>query len=322
MTVPHRDWHNFRRTMARLEAWGLTDSSVSIHLAGLGAEQVSHLRHEAQHVGGVGPTDYAHPSDAAVRQFRDKLKRLVKLGGKDLVVPESPALGGFGHRIHGGLYNLDSLKHLEVLIALRRGGLLNEMMRTKDRRLIVQVGPGWGGFALQLKALCPNLTLAFLCPPESLLLSSVYLMSLFPDARCAFHGPDDPEVDWANYDFVFTPGADPPSLVGPPPHLLVSVQGFESMTGMEVSGIVEWAYEAGCPFLYSLDTHCADEPDTTAASVFGGAYWSHEIPVMPVGFDEVLDGLAWGATVEAQAQRAAQAEPRYRNVIGWRRRIR
>ena len=71
--------------------------------------------------------------------------------------------------------------------------------------------------------------------------------------------------------------------------------------GAEVVGVVEWAYEAGCPFLYSLDTHCADEPDTTAVSVFERAYWPHEIPVMPVGFDEMLDGLTLGKTVEARA---------------------
>lgn len=322
MTVSDRDWHNFRRTLDRLEEWGLADSSVSTHLAGLGAEQVSRLRHEAEHVGGVAPADYADPSDATVRQFRDKLKRLVKVGGRDLLVPESPALGGFGHKIHGDLFNLDTLKHLEVLVALRRGGLLNEMIRTTDRRLVVQVGPGWGGLALQLKTLCPNLTLLFLSPPASLILSSVYLMNLFPDARCVFRGPDGPAVDWTNYDFVFTPEGGPPSLAGPPPHLLVSVQGFESMSGREVSRVTDWAYEAGCPFLYSLDTHCVDEPATTAVSVFERAYWPHEIPVMPVGFDEMLDGLPRGKTVEARARRATQPEPRYQNVIGWRRRIR
>ena len=322
MTGLDRDWNNFRRTLARLESWGLAESAVSAHLADLGAEEVSRLRHEGTHVGGVAPTDYERPSKAAVGLFCDKLKRLVKLGGKDLVVSESPALGGFGHRVHGDLYNLDTLKHLEVLIALRRGGLLDEMMRAEERRLVVQVGPGWGGFAMQLKTLCPHLTLVLHSPPESLLLSSVYLMRLFPDARCAFHGPGDPEVEWTNYDFVFTPGNDSLFLVGPPPHLLVSVQGFESLTGVEVAGMVEWAYEAGCPFLYSLDTHCADEPDTTAVSVFERAYWPHEIPVMPVGFDEMLDGLALGKTVEARARRAAQPEPRYRHVVGWRRRLR
>ncbi len=112
MTVPDRDWNNFRRTLARLESWGLAESAVSAHLADLGAEQVSRLRREGTHVGGVAPTDYERPSKAAVGLFCDKLKRLVKLGGKDLVVTESPALGGFGHTVHGDLYNLDTLRHL------------------------------------------------------------------------------------------------------------------------------------------------------------------------------------------------------------------
>ena len=131
-------------------------SAVSAHLADLGAEEVSRLRHEGTYVGGVAPTDYERPSTAAVGLFCDKLKRLVKLGGKDLVVSESPALGGFGHRVHGDLYNLDTLKHLEVLIALRRGGLLDEMMRAEERRLVVQVGPGWGGFAIAAQDAVPT----------------------------------------------------------------------------------------------------------------------------------------------------------------------
>lgn len=317
--MPDRDWLNYDRTKTVLQSWDPGDLPISTHLANLGAQEVSLLRHYGYLAGGVAPTEYELSGDGTRTLFRDKLKRLVKLGGKDLLVPESPALGGFGHRIQGHLYNLDTMKHFEVLIALRRGGLLNEMMRAPDRRLVMQVGPSWGGLAYQLKTVCPTLTVVLASAPDNLLLSAVYLMNRFPAARCSFCGPDESNVDWTQYDFIFTPTNCPPRLTGPPLHLLVSVLGFESLTSAEVAVTVDWARAAGCSFLYSLDTHCAGEPGTTAVSVFERAYWPHEIPVMPVSFDEMLDGVVRGKTMAARARRAEQSGPRYRHVIGWRR---
>ena len=38
---------------------------------------------------------------------------LMAMGGDELVVPEHPALGGFGYTVDGKLFNLDGLKYLK-----------------------------------------------------------------------------------------------------------------------------------------------------------------------------------------------------------------
>ncbi len=314
-----RDWRNFERTRALLESWGAGDSSASKDLRGLTASDVGVLRRHAHTAGGVAPDGYERPHERSQGLFQDKLKRLAKLGGEDLLVPESPALGGFGYEINGRLYNLDTMKYYEALIALRRGGLLNEMMRATDPRLVVQVGPSWGGLAYQLKTVCPDLTFVLADAPDNLLLAAVYLMNRFPDAQFSFAGPATPSVEWEGPDFIFISRDHLPRIESLPVHLLISVLGFESMTGMEMAAMVDWAHDADCPFVYSLDTRCSGEPEVTAVSILERAYWPHEIPVMPVSFDEMLDGVVRGKTMRAQAQRARRTRPRYRHVIGWRR---
>mgnify|MGYP006928199384 CR=1 FL=1 len=316
MTVSDRDWRNYERAKKVLESWHLGDGPPSTDLNSLAASEVAVLRRFGSLAGGVPTEDEPAPEEISTL-FRRRLKRLVKLGGEDLLVPESPALGGFGHTVGGRLYNLDTLKHFEALTALRRGGLLNELMRATDQRVVMQMGPNWGGFAYQLKTLCPTLTVVLADVPDNLLLSAVYLMNRFPDARCFFCGPHEAAVDWRRYDFIFTLQTPLPRLNGPPLHLLVSIQGFESLPGSEIAATVDWAYSAGCPFLYSLDTHDAAEPGGTVFSIFERAYWPHEIPVMSVSFDEMFDGVVGGETLAAP-QRAQQSGPRYRHLVGWR----
>src|SRR3712207_8746167 len=79
------------------------------------------------------------------------------------------------------LYNLDTLKFCEALIALQRGGVLGALRADGPRRVVVEVGSGWGGFAYQLKTLCPQLTIVLVDLPELFLFSGTYLRTLFPE---------------------------------------------------------------------------------------------------------------------------------------------
>src|SRR5690606_25036470 len=116
--------------------------------------------------------------------FERRLEALVSLaGGRDLLVPEAEALGGFGYSIGGQLYNVDTLKYFEVLVGMRRAGLLDPFARAASpdgldaggrsagtttssgdaatgaaRRLVWEIGGGWGGFAYQFKTLFPDVT--------------------------------------------------------------------------------------------------------------------------------------------------------------------
>jgi len=68
------------------------------------------LRHHAFHITGIRPYDYRSKGDNRREYFEARLHALRELGGERLLVPESPALGGFGFDIGGRLFNVDTLK--------------------------------------------------------------------------------------------------------------------------------------------------------------------------------------------------------------------
>ena len=107
---------------------------------------VRKLRHHAFHITNLRPYDYRTKGDARPQYFRERLEALRALGGDALLVPEPPALGGFGYDIDGALYNVDTLKFYEVLVGMQRGGVLDALRRV-ERPIVCEIGAGWGGFA-------------------------------------------------------------------------------------------------------------------------------------------------------------------------------
>ena len=118
---------------------------------------VRKLRHHAFHITGIRPYDYRSKDDGRREHFEARLKALQELGGDGLLVPESPALGGFGYAIDGRLFNVDTLKFYEVLIGMERGGVL-PALRRNERPVVCEIGSGWAGFAYQFKTLFPRAT--------------------------------------------------------------------------------------------------------------------------------------------------------------------
>ena len=96
---------------------------------------VAKLRHHAFHITGLRPYDYRAQGDEKSALFEQRLRTLVAMGGEELVVPEHPALGGFGYEIDGRVFNLDTLKFLEVLVGMKRAGALDAFRRVKGRRI-------------------------------------------------------------------------------------------------------------------------------------------------------------------------------------------
>src|SRR5262245_44322418 len=105
---------------------------------------IDQLRHHTSHITGLRKYDYR--SDHHTRhRFAKKLDALVEAAkGRDLLIPENPALGGFGHEIDGRMFNLDTLKYFEVLMVLQDGAVLPEFRGQTDRRLVWEIGAGWG----------------------------------------------------------------------------------------------------------------------------------------------------------------------------------
>ena len=74
--------------------------------------------------------DYRSQKTRAKTMFAEKLEALLGAGPPDLLVPEWRELGGFGFDIDGRLFNIDTLKFFENLIALEKGAVLQEFAAT------------------------------------------------------------------------------------------------------------------------------------------------------------------------------------------------
>jgi hypothetical protein len=114
---------------------------------------VDTLRHHTFHVTGLRVYDYRSQKTRAKEQLAEKLRALQAVARPGLLVPEWRGLGGFGFEVDGELFNIDTLKFFEVLIALDRGAVLPEFQDNAERRLVWEIGAGWGGFPYQFKTL-------------------------------------------------------------------------------------------------------------------------------------------------------------------------
>lgn len=215
---------------------------------------VQKLRHHAFHITNVRPYDYRDKGAGRREQFEARLRALRALDGAALLVPESPALGGFGYEIDGRLFNVDTLKYYEVLLGMERGGVLSAV-RGLDRPLVCEIGAGWGGFAYQFKTLFPRTTYVIVDFPELFLFSATYLGALFPSVRLVFAGTaETATIDrWRDADFVFVPHLLFRLVSALPLDLTVNMVSFEEMTEAKVQGYAAMAATSGCPLLYSMN---------------------------------------------------------------------
>jgi hypothetical protein len=271
---------------------------------------IEKLRHHTHCLTGLRAYDYRSHKTRAKTRFTEKLHALVKVGSRDLLVPEWRPLGGFGFEIDGQLFNIDTLKFFEVLIALHKGSVLQEFRGNADRRLVWEIGAGWGGFAYQFKTLCPNVTYVISDFPELFLYSATYLMTAFPGAKVGFWG-QEPNAHllerWRELDFLFLPNTSLAEMELPRLDLTVNMVSFQEMTEAQVVAYVERAHALNCPFVYSLNRDKSSyNPEISSVSeILARYYWPHEISVLPVPYTKMMD------------ERPSASD--YKHIIGWRR---
>jgi glycosyltransferase involved in cell wall biosynthesis len=250
---------------------------------------VRKLRHHAFHITGIRPYDYRSKDDSRRAHFEARLQALRELAGDSLLVPESPALGGFGYDIGGRLFNVDTLKFFEVLIGMERGGVLGGL-RQRERPVICEIGAGWGGFAYQFKTLFPRSTYVIVDFPELFLFSATYLATVFPEARLAFVAAGESPESAADADFVFVPqtlaGRD---TIGSP-DLLVNMVSFQEMTDAQVRRYAEVAAAAGCPLVYSFNRERSpyNTELVTVSDALAERYQLTEVPVLNTDYTSAM----------------------------------
>jgi glycosyltransferase involved in cell wall biosynthesis len=278
---------------------------------------VRKLRQHAFHITGIRPYDYRDKNDGRRQHFEARFQALRDMAGDALLVPESPAMGGFGYEIDGRLINVDTIKFFEVLIGMERGGVLAAVRRVIDggaRPLICEIGAGWGGFAYQFKKLFPRATIVIVDFPELFLFSATYLGAMFPDAKLLFAGAGDaPSVDgWGGADFVFVPHTRSRLVSGLPLDVTVNMVSFQEMTDTQVRGYAAMASAAGCPLLYSLNRERSlyNSELISVSDALSDYYTLTEVTVLDTDYTSAMK------KPPKSPRPADPNEPRYRHLVG------
>jgi len=272
---------------------------------------VETLRQHTIHLTGLRTYDYRSNKDRQRQRFAQKLATLRQKDVPGLFIPEWPGLGGFGFEIDGALVNLDTLKFYEVLIALEHGAVLDEFRRTNERKIVWEIGAGWGGFPYQFKTTCPNTTYVIVDLPEVFLFSATYLKTVFPDARVRWCGDvDDARLfeDWEQFDFILIPNTALRDAMRPPRlDLTINMVSFQEMTAAQVDDYARVAHEAGCPFLYSLNRERSgyNTEIESVSAILERYYRPTIVNLLPVSYQKMLD--------------EEPSPTDYTHIVGWRR---
>jgi glycosyltransferase involved in cell wall biosynthesis len=272
---------------------------------------INKLRHHAFSITGIRPYDYRTKGDKRREHFEARLRALRELGGDSLLVPESPALGGFGYDIDGRLFNVDTLKFYEVLVGMERGGVL-AALRQREHPRVCEIGAGWGGFAYQFKTLFPNSTYVIIDSPELFLFSMTYLATVFPEVRLAVVGAGVDWVEARDADFVFVPQTLASRDTIGQPDLLVNMVSFQEMTGTEVRHYTTMAADTGCPLIYSFNR--GRSPDNTelisVTDELAERYRLTEVPLLKTDYTNAMRPLPKANKV------LERSEFNYRHLVG------
>lgn len=238
---------------------------------------VERLRQHSYHVTGIRAQDFRADDREGRQAMGEKLAALRKLDRRQLLVPESRALGGFGFEIHGELYNVDTLKFFECLLTLDHAGLLPADGETR-RRVVLEVGAGWGGFAHQfLTRFRGRATYVIVDLPATMLFSATYLPTVFPDAKIALADEANLEeilAHWSEYDVIFVPAGCWQRVRDLPVELGINMVSFQEMTSRQVDEYAARLADLGCPTLYSLNRERSPHNcELTAVSAILGQYY-------------------------------------------------
>jgi hypothetical protein len=275
-------WHADRATIAGLRRW-------SEPLAGAPA-----------------PAD-TNPSPDVVERLRRKVTLLRKWQLGDLLVPDTTTLGKAGFMVSDELHSEATITFAMATAALSDGAVLPAFRAPSTRRVVWDIGGGWGGFAYHFKRLCPEVTYLITGSPARLLVAATYLMSVYPGARCRLHGEagHDSWAGWEQLDFVFATDASAAGLRPPRLDLTVDIDELRAMAPEQQEAHVRRAHEWGSAYFYSMVPAVAAEAPETPWPLLERWFWTHPIAVR---------------TARSGAySRIAPPEHDAAHLVGWRR---
>ena len=276
-------------------------------------DTIAHLRRWCEPLSAVRASDYETESSDLATRLKRELSMLRRQGAQDLFVQESRALDGFGFEKHGELYNEDTLMFFKAIVALHDGAVAQAYRAPAERRLVWEIGGGWGGFAFQFKTLFPNVTYLVTGLPDAFLVSAVYLKAVFPNARCrVFTDAASAGLfqQWQEIDFIFAPESAVRVLQPPRLDLAIDISTLCHMSVERARSHVRRAFEWGGRYWYSLFApSVAAAAESMVSDLVRACYWPHPIPARRERWTPAVMGV--------------DPEPRPNSeeahLVGWRR---
>jgi putative sugar O-methyltransferase len=275
-------------------------------------DTIAHLRRWCEPLSAIRASDYESESSDLATRLKRELSMLRRQGAQDLFVRESRALAGFGFEKHGELYNEDTLTFFKALVALHDGAVAQSFKVSTERRLVWEIGGGWGGFAFHFKTLFPNVTYLITGLPDAFLVSAVYLKAMFPDARYRLF-TDMPSADlfqpWHETDFIFAPESAVRVLRPPRLDLAIDVSMLCHMSVERVRSHVRRAFDLGCRYWYSRFPPGGFAAQSMVSDVVRECYWPHPIPARRERWTPAVMGV----------DPEPRPETEEAHLVGWRR---
>jgi len=139
---------------------------------------------------------------------------------------------GIGFRLEDGRFvSADVARFQRSVATLSRRGILDELTRSPSPPRIIEIGGGYGGFALHLSRILKMSRYFIVDLPETLLFSASYLVLQAPAKRLYLYEPGDP-VDaetLAGFDFVLLPDYCLDALTGFDFDLAININSMQEM---------------------------------------------------------------------------------------------
>ena len=227
------------------------------YLLDLSEESFEKIRLHTYHLTGDNYQAY-YFGDAETFMKTNGLNRFTKDLPSAYVLNEPE--GGIGFRLGNGRFvSLDILRYQRAVSTLYRHGILSELAgNNRPRRLVLEIGAGYGGLAHHLSNICQNITYIIVDLPETLLFAATYLALHNPEKKIYVYGPDDhvkaiQQGEIESYDFVFIPNYKLESLLHLRYDLVLNLASFQEMRTAQVEANLEFIRKTCVGVLYSFN---------------------------------------------------------------------
>ena len=138
------------------------------------------------------------------------------------------------------------------MIALNKASFLPKTK--EEKKIVLEIGGGWGGFACQFKQNFPKVTYIIIDLPETLLFSAYYISVLFKNCKIYVDGENKKisKDDVANYDFLFLTFENAIKIITKV-DITLNMISFQEMTSDQVDSYLKWLKKIDCKKIYSFN---------------------------------------------------------------------